>query len=75
MKIKEPTTLERLQHYKPEQFEQLGIQYISELIHNAADRITELEGDSLEDFYQWAKKIGHWRTCEQIERYRRMRDE
>jgi len=48
--IKEPTTLERLQHFRPEQFEATGIRYISELIHNAAeeleaaeDKLSELE--------------------------------
>jgi hypothetical protein len=41
--LKEPTTLERLQHYDHEQFDALGRMYISELIHNAAKELERLE--------------------------------
>jgi len=31
--------------------------------------------DSLEEFYQWAKKIGHYHATDAVERYRKMKDE
>jgi hypothetical protein len=42
-KLKEPTTLERLQHFKPDQFEDVGKMYLCELIHNAAIDLEKAE--------------------------------
>ena len=39
----EPTTLERLQEFKPDQFLVLGKDYICELIHNAAIELEQLQ--------------------------------
>ena len=38
-----PTTLERLQHWKAHQFDRVGLEYTAELIHNAAIDLDKAE--------------------------------